>query len=684
MAGGQTVTPKAITITAASNTKTYDSTTTAGATPVVSGGLVGSDTVTGLSETYTTASAGSNKTETVSSGYTVNDGNAGKNYTVTTANDTTGVINKATLTITASTNTKTYDSTTTAAATPTVSGLVGGDTVTGLSETYATATAGTGKTLNVSSGYTVNDGNSGGNYTVTTAANTTGVINKAALTITASTNTKTYDSTTTAAATPTVSGLVGGDTVTGLSETYATATAGSGKTLNVSSGYTVNDGNSGGNYTVTTAANTTGVINKAALTITAATNTKNYDSTTTAAATPTVSGLVGGDTVTGLGEAYATATAGTGKTLNVKAGYTVNDGNSGGNYTVTTVANTTGVINKAALTITAATNTKTYDGTTTAAATPVASGLVGGDTVTGLTEAYNNKNTGTGKTLSVSGYTVNDGNGGNNYTVTTTSNTTGAINKAALTITAVTYTKTFDGNTSAAGAVPTVAGLVGGDTVTGAAEQFANAGPGTNIPLSVSAYTVNDGNGGNNYTVTTTPNNTGAIIAQSSGVSITNTTGSMLEPPLGAKATYTFTISLDQPLPNDVYANYSTVNGTGPTGAKAGRDFLGVTNVTVKIPAGSTSVPVSVTVLGDAPEPVGGPTDAFFTVVLNWSVDSKNGNQVVNTSSATADIKETFAPRSRCPPPRWCTCRAARMGYRSTWPAVIRRPRTHRQQVTWW
>lgn len=117
----------------------------------------------------------------------------------------------------------------------------------------------------------------------------------------------------------------------------------------------------------------------------------------------------------------------------------------------------------------------------------------------------------------------------------------------------------------------------------------------------------------------------------------------MLEPPLGAKATYTFTISLDQPLPNDVYANYSTVNGTGPTGAKAGRDFLGVTNVTVKIPAGSTSVPVSVTVLGDAPEPVGGPTDAFFTVVLNWSVDSKNGNQVVNTSSATADIKEPCA-----------------------------------------
>ena len=39
----------------------------------------------------------------------------------------------------------------------------------------------------------------------------------------------------------------------------------------------------------------------------------------------------------------------------------MNDGNSGNNYTVTTATNTTGVINKAALTITANTNTKTYD-----------------------------------------------------------------------------------------------------------------------------------------------------------------------------------------------------------------------------------------------------------------------------------------------------------------------------------
>ena len=67
--------------------------------------------------------------------------------------------------------------------------------------------------------------------------------------------------------------------------------------------------------------------------------------------------------MTGLSETYDNKNAGTGKTLTV-AGYAVNDGNSGGNYTVTTATSTAGVITRPALTITAATNTKTYDGTT--------------------------------------------------------------------------------------------------------------------------------------------------------------------------------------------------------------------------------------------------------------------------------------------------------------------------------
>jgi hypothetical protein len=423
------ITPAALMLTATTNSKTYDGGTSALATPTASG-LLGGDTIVGLTEVYADKNAGTGKTLTVNSGYVVNDGNSGGNYTVNVVNSTSGVITPAVLTITASTNSKTYDSTTSAAA-PTTSGLLGTDTVTGLGAAYANKDAGTGKTLIVNSGYAVNDGNSGGNYTVNLVNSTTGVITPAMLTITASTNSKTYDSTTTAAATPTTSGLLGSDTVTGLSAAYANKDAGTGKTLIVNSGYAVNDGNSGGNYTVNLVNSTTGVITPAVLTLTAATNSKTYDSTTTAAATPTTSGLLGSDTVTGLSAAYANKDAGTGKTLIVNSGYTVNDGNSGGNYTVNLINSSSGVITPAVLTIAANPNSKIYDSTTTAAATPTASGLLGTDTVTGLTEAYANRDIGTGKTLIVnSGYTINDGNSGGNYTVNLVSNTTGVITPA--------------------------------------------------------------------------------------------------------------------------------------------------------------------------------------------------------------------------------------------------------------
>ncbi len=64
--------------------------------------------------------------------------------------------------------------------------------------------------------------------------------------------------------------------------------------------------------------------------------------------------------------------------------------------------------------MTAATNTKGYDGTTTASATPtVTGGLVSGDTAV-FTETYDTKTW--DRTLTASGF-VNDGNSGNNYTI---------------------------------------------------------------------------------------------------------------------------------------------------------------------------------------------------------------------------------------------------------------------------
>jgi hypothetical protein len=56
--------------------------------------------------------------------------------------------------------------------------------------------------------------------------------------------------------------------------------------------------------------------------------------------------------------------------------------------------------------------------------------------LTDIVETYSNKNAGENKTLTVSSYTLDDGNDGNNYNVVTVDNTTGTIEQAALTVTA--------------------------------------------------------------------------------------------------------------------------------------------------------------------------------------------------------------------------------------------------------
>ncbi|MBN1664273.1 MAG: filamentous hemagglutinin N-terminal domain-containing protein, partial [Deltaproteobacteria bacterium] len=126
-------------------------------------------------------------------------------------------------------------------------------------------------------------------------------------------------------------------------------------------------------------------------------------------------------------------------------------------------------ISKADLTLTAQTYTKIYDGTRSAAAIPAIAGLKFADTVTGARESYADKYAGTNKVLSVTGYTINDGNGGNNYHVTLVDNTTGVITARPITAAGITANdKVYDGNVNAtlnlAGAE--LFGVIGHDAVT--------------------------------------------------------------------------------------------------------------------------------------------------------------------------------------------------------------------------
>jgi hypothetical protein len=142
----------------------------------------------------------------------------------------------------------------------------------------------------------------------------------------------------------------------------------------------------------------------------------------------------------------------------------VSDGNGGSNYTYTYASVITGVINATNLTVTAAPNTKSYDGTTSAAATPTitAGSIQAGDTAPVWTETYNTADAGTGKTLTPAGVVV-DGNGGANYSYTYAQNFAGVINALASTTllsssanpSAVGSNVTFTATVSAAGPYPT-------------------------------------------------------------------------------------------------------------------------------------------------------------------------------------------------------------------------------------
>ena len=256
------------------------------------------------------------------------------------------------------------------------------------------------------------------------ANNTAGAITTLAIVVTAASGTKVYDGTTTTTATPSITSgsLAPGDTAA-FSEAFTIKNAGPGRTLKPAG--SVSDGNGGANYAVTLVNNTTGQITPLPITVTAAAATKVYDGATSSAVAPAISGgsLASGDTAA-FSETYNNKNVGAGKTLT--PGGSVADGNGGANYTVSLVASTSGSITVRPITVTAATNTKTYDGTTTAAATPTITGGLGAGDTAAFHETYDNANVGSGKTLTPAG-SVNDGNGGANYTVSFAANTTGEI-----------------------------------------------------------------------------------------------------------------------------------------------------------------------------------------------------------------------------------------------------------------
>jgi hypothetical protein len=526
------ITAKTLTATASASNKVYDGTTTATATLTLSG-LVGSETLgQSVGATFADQNVNTGIAVTVNS-ITLSDGDNGgvaSNYSISTGQATTANITAKTLTATASASNKVYDGTTTATATLTLSGLVGSETLgQSVGATFADQNVNTGIAVTVNS-ITLSDGDNGGvasNYSISTGQATTANITAKTLTATASASNKVYDGTTTATATLTLSGLVGSETLgQSVGATFADQNVNTGIAVTVNS-ITLSDGDNGGvasNYSISTGQATTANITAKTLTATASASNKVYDGTTTAAATLTLSGLVGSETLgQSVGATFADQNVNTGIAVTVNS-ITLSDGDNGGvasNYSISTGQATTANITAKTLTATASASNKVYDGTTTATATLTLSGLVGSETLgqsVGATFADQNVNTGIAVT--VNSITLSDGdNGGvaSNYSISTGQATTANITAKTLTATASASNKVYDGTTTAT-ATLTLSGLVGSETLgQSVGATFADQNVNTGIAVTVNSITLSDGdNGGvaSNYSISTGQATTANITAK--------------------------------------------------------------------------------------------------------------------------------------------------------------------------
>ncbi|HEX3843376.1 MAG TPA: YDG domain-containing protein [Steroidobacteraceae bacterium] len=409
-----------------------------------------------------------------------------------------------------------------------VSGLVdsedgAGNVITGGAATYSMALsnsldAGTYTiqyTGGLTSNYTLQTDPTGVTYTVTPAV----------LSYVASAASRTYGAEN-PALTGTVTGFKLGQTaatvLTGTLawSTVATTASPVGSYAIEGSGYTTN-----GNYTLAQAGgNATALsITKAPLTVTGSNDTVTYNGTGySGGAGVTYNGFVNGEGASVLGGTLAYGGDSQGA-RNAGVYAITPSGFTSGNYAITYDSGSL-TINKASLEVTTSDVTKTYDGTLATTGTAIATGgtrLYGTDSLSGGTYEFTNANAGSGdKTVTVSGVTVSDGNGGDNYQITYVANGQSTIDPESITVSTANVSKTYDGTDSAAGTPTVISGALyhnasnsgAQDTLSGGTFAFTdpNAGSGDKT-VAVSAVAVSDGNGGGNYDVTYADNATSTI-----------------------------------------------------------------------------------------------------------------------------------------------------------------------------
>ena len=512
----------------------------------LSGSTYNSDAMpTIASGTATTSSANAaSYTGFASNGLTLSN----SNYTLT-GGTVSATISPKTITYTTAGATGVYGSLATL-STPAFVGLVGSDNP-GTSVSLYSGTTPVSLTATTNAGtYAQQVAISNGNYQIASTGNTIGnlVISPATLVIAGANGTPTYNGSTQTNTGATVSlnggaaSTISGTTVsTGIgAQTFTLSGLASG--LNASSTAIADNlsitpntvsGAIAGNYSISYT-NGSLTIGKANLSVT---GSQAYNGTATIAGSSlTISGIAG-QTFTGSGTAdLTTKNVQTNQPLASVNGLVLTPNGSFlvSNYNTINVANTSVSITPLAITLTAPSITKVYDGgytynMTAANLSTMSSQLVGGDLVSAASVVFtgNNPNVGTNKSVSLNSATISDGNSGNNYTVTLANSSTSQVTRASLTITANNASKFVTQSDTAGFNGVVYSGFVNGETASSALSgtlTVTRSNASTNGAGSYTGVLTPGGQTASNYTITPVAGNFTIVAANQLLVEVTPVT----------------------------------------------------------------------------------------------------------------------------------------------------------------
>jgi predicted peptidase len=352
---------------------------------------------------------------------------------------------------------KTYDQLLAAAISGGAIAQINGDDVTLVTTNragvFADKNVGTGKTVTVS-GYTIT-GTDAANYALVQPTGVTADISALSLVVTGATAAnKTYDQLLTAAISGGTIAQITGDDVTLVTTNragvFADKNVGTGKTVTVS-GYTIT-GTDAANYSLVQPTGVTADITALSLAVMGATAAnKTYDQLLTAAISGGTISQINGDDVTLVTDnragVFVDKNVGAGKSVTV-SGYTI-IGTDAANYALVQPMGVTADISALSLAVTGATAAnKTYDALLAAAISGGAIAQINGDDVTLVTTnqagVFADKNVGTGKAVTVSGYTIT-GTDAANYALVQPTGVTADITTLSLAVTGATAaSRTYD------------------------------------------------------------------------------------------------------------------------------------------------------------------------------------------------------------------------------------------------